>query len=154
MRFNNMVIGIAAILSGAFIFIYSQSFPDLGDGRPGASLFPMILSALLVIVGLVQIPSGVKNAKNGETLVTRLPEFNLHGFCNFLVVVMCVLFYIYASDFLGFIITSFLIMFVLTLTLRARVAVSIAVSLGATLCVYLMFNKMLMVPLPVGLFSF
>ncbi|GHS87504.1 hypothetical protein AGMMS49957_07460 [Synergistales bacterium] len=154
MRFNNIVIGIAAILSGSFIFVYSQSFPSLGDGRPGASLFPMVLSVLLVIVGLVQIPSGVKNVKNKEPLFTRLPEFDLQGFCNFLVVVMCVMFYIYASDSLGFLITSFLVVFIMTLTLRARVTVSIAVAVGATLCIYLMFGKMLMVPLPVGLLSF
>jgi putative tricarboxylic transport membrane protein len=151
MRFNDAVIGIFIVIFGLVIVIHVQSYPDMGDGMPGPSLFPTVIGVLLMITGAVQIPKGLRS---GASLVSLLPEFNAHGIGNILSVIIASLFYIYASDFLGILLTSFCIMFGMMQVLKAKVVISAVVSIGATLCIYVIFNKCLMVPLPLGIFSF
>ncbi|MDR1049101.1 MAG: tripartite tricarboxylate transporter TctB family protein [Synergistaceae bacterium] len=151
MRFNDAVIGVAAIVFGLVVVVHVQSYPDMGDGMPGPSLFPTVLGVLLMIAGAVQIPRGIKSR---APFVKRLPDFTARGVVNIAVTVLGVLFYIYASDFLGFLLTSFLAMFVPMLTLKGKFVLSALAASGATLCIYLIFCKMLLVPLPTGLFYF
>jgi putative tricarboxylic transport membrane protein len=151
MRFNDAVIGIAAIAFGLIVVLHVQSYPGMGDGMPGPSLFPTVLGVLIMIAGAVQIPRGMKSR---APLVQCLPDFTSRGAANIAMTVFGVLFYVYASDSLGFLLTSFCIMFVLMLLLKGKFALSALVAAGATLCIYVVFNKMLMVPLPTGFFSF
>jgi putative tricarboxylic transport membrane protein len=118
---------------------------------PGPSLFPTVLGVLLMITGAVQIPGGIRSR---APLVAILPEFTAGGILNSAAFFLSVVFYIYASEALGFLLTSFSIMFVLMLILRAKPLPSALVSAGTTLAAYLIFNKMLLVPLPRGLFYF
>jgi putative tricarboxylic transport membrane protein len=151
MRFNDAVIGVFVILLGLGVILHVWSYPAMGDGMPGPSLFPTVIGALLMAAGAVQIPKGIRS---GVPFVRRLPEFNARGVGNILVTVLGVFFYIYASDFLGFLLTAFCIVFAMMLTLKSKILVSAATAVGAALFVYIIFNKMLMVPLPIGLFAF
>ena len=151
MRFNDALIGVAVIIFGLVMVVHVQSYPSMGNNMPGPSLFPTVLGVLLMIVGAVQVPRGIKSR---APLVTILPEFNARGIFNIVALVIGVVFYIYASDTLGFLLTSFCIVFVLILTLKGKPLSSALVAAGATLFVYLIFNKMLMVPLPRGFFFF
>ena len=150
MRFNDALIGVGIIIFGLVMVVHVQSYPSLGD-MPGPSLFPTVLGVLLMIAGATQIPRGIKSR---APLVTVLPEFTARGICNMAAVILGVVFYIYASDTLGFLLTSFCIMFVLMMMLKGKPLPSALVAAGAALCAYLIFNKMLLVPLPSGLFSF
>jgi putative tricarboxylic transport membrane protein len=150
MRFNDALIGIGAIIFGLVVVIHAQSFPRMGN-MPGPSLFPTVLGVLLMIAGAVQIPSGIKSR---APLVTVLPEFTAGGVFKTAAFVLGVFFYIYAAETLGFLLTSFCIMFVLMLLLRAKPLPAALVSAGTTLAAYLIFNKMLLVPLPMGLLYF
>ncbi|MDR1741193.1 MAG: tripartite tricarboxylate transporter TctB family protein [Synergistaceae bacterium] len=151
MRFNDAVIGAAVVVFGLAVIFHVRTYPDMGGRMMGPALFPTVLALLMIVAGLVQIRAGIKSK---EPPVRRLPEFTLSGAVKFLLAAGCVVFYIYASDYLGFLITSFAVMFVLMLALRARPLLAVLVAAGATVCVYLVFNKMLLVPLPIGLFSF
>jgi putative tricarboxylic transport membrane protein len=151
MRFNDALIGIAIMIFGLVVVVHVQSYPSMGNNMPGPSLFPTIIGILLMIAGGVQIPKGITSR---APLVARLPNFTLKGICNIVAVVLGVVFYIYASDTLGFLLTSFCVMFVLMLLLKGKPLPSALVAAGATLCVYILFNKMLLVPLPRGFFSF
>ncbi|MDR1377342.1 MAG: tripartite tricarboxylate transporter TctB family protein, partial [Synergistaceae bacterium] len=144
-------IGVAAVIFGLIVVVHVQSYPDMGDGMPGPSLFPTVLGVLIMLAGAVQIPRGMKS---GAPFVKCLPDFTARGIVNIAITVLGVLFYVYASDFLGFILTSFCVMFVLMLALKGKPVVSALAAAGATLCIYVIFNKMLLVPLPAGLFSF
>jgi putative tricarboxylic transport membrane protein len=151
MRFNDALIGVAVILLGIIVIIHVRSYPDMGDGMPGPSLFPTLLGALLIIAGAVQIPAGIKSR---APLATRLPEFNIKGIGNISLTILSVVFYICASETLGFILTSFCVMLVMMLALKAKPRTSVLVAGGATICIYVIFSRMLLVPLPAGLFSF
>ena len=150
MRFNDALIGIGMIIFGLVVVIHVQSFPRMGD-MPGPSLFPTVLGVLLMIAGAVQIPGGIKSR---APLVTILPELTARGIFNIAAIILGVFFYIYASEALGFLVTSFCIMFTMMLILKAKPLPSALVSAITVLCAYLIFNKMLMVPLPLGLFYF
>ncbi|MDR1731131.1 MAG: tripartite tricarboxylate transporter TctB family protein [Synergistaceae bacterium] len=151
MRFNDAVIGIAAIIFGLAVILHVRSYPSMGDGMPGPALFPTILGILLIVIGTLQIPRGIKSRAPFAAL---LPELTARGAGNILLTLAGVIFYIYASDSLGFLPTSFCVMFVLMLVLKGNFFLSAAVAAGATLCIYLIFVKMLMVPLPAGIFAF
>jgi len=68
MRFNDALIGVGIIIFGLVVIIHVQSFPLMG-GRPTPAMFPMVIGALLMLVGTVLIYSGVKS---GAPLVTFL----------------------------------------------------------------------------------
>jgi putative tricarboxylic transport membrane protein len=147
---DDAAIGIVVIIFGLAVAVHAQSFPGMGN-MPGPSLFPTVLGVLLMIAGAAQIPGGIRSR---APLVTILPEFTAKGMLNTGAFFVAVVFYIYASETLGFLLTSFCIMFVLMLLLRAKPLPSALVSAGASLTAYLIFNKMLLVPLPRGLFYF
>ena len=150
MRFNDALIGIGIFVFGLVVVIHVQSFPRMGS-MPGPSLFPTVLGGLLMIIGVVQIFHGIKSR---APLVELLPGFNVRGICDILAVVLGVVFYIYVSEALGFLLTSFCISFILMLIMKGKPLPSAFVSAGAALFAYLIFNKMLSVPLPRGLFYF
>ena len=150
MRFNDALIGIGVIIFGLVVVVHVQSYPRMGD-MPGPSLFPTVLGILLMIIGGTQISRGIKSR---APLIALLPGFNARGICYILAVVLGVVFYICASEILGFLLTSFCVMFVLMLIMKGKPLPSAFVSAGAALFAYLIFNKMLSVPLPRGLFYF
>ena len=151
MRFNDAVIGIFTILLGVIILIHVQSFPMQEGGRPGPALFPSALSILMIICGLVLIPGGLKSK---APLAQRLPELNAKGITNILLLLAGIVFYVFASETIGFLLTSFLVMLALMYMLKARLKMAIPVAIITTVCIYGIFNKFLMVPLPRGLLSF
>jgi putative tricarboxylic transport membrane protein len=71
---------------------------------------------------------------------------------NFLAVVGGLLLYIVASDWLGFILTSLLLLFVWLVLFRGGKPISsLAIALAVTLAVNYAFSQLLLVPLPLGL---
>jgi len=150
MRFNDALIGIVVIILGVVVVLHSQTFPRLGN-MPGPALFPTIIGVLLALTGAVQVFRGIKSR---APLVVFLPGFNVKGVSNVLAAVLGVTFYIYAADWLGFLLTSFCIMFVMMMLMKGKLLPSVLSAAGAALCAYLIFNKMLSVPLPRGIFYF
>ena len=150
MRFNDAFIGIGMIIFGLAVVVHVQSYPSMGN-MPGPSLFPTVIGVLLMIAGAVQIPGGIKSR---APLVAILPELTARGILNIIAIILGVVFYIYVSETLGFLLTSFCVMFVLMLILNAKPLPSALVAVITVLCAYLIFNKMLLVPLPRGLFYF
>jgi len=62
-----------------------------------------------------------------------------------------ILFYIFVSDWLGFIPTAFVLLFALFLWFRARPVVALPVATGMTLLMHWLFAGLMRVPLPRGL---
>ena len=148
MRFNDAVIGILVILIGIIIFVHVQSFPAQEGGRPGPALFPEVLAILMIISGAVLVHGGVKSK---APLAERLPDLDGRGVANILLMLAGIVFYIAVSERIGFLLTSFIVMVALMYILKASIKMAIPVAIVTTLCIYGIFNKMLMVPLPKGL---
>ena len=153
MRVNDAVLGLLAILLGIVVFVHVQSFPTQGDGHPGPSLFPSVLSVLFMIAGAVLIAQGLR-CRADQPWCQKLPELDARGIGNILLTLLAIVFYILVSERLGFLLTSFCVMFGLMVMLKARPLLALPVAAAMTLFIYLVFNKGLLVPLPRGLISF
>jgi len=151
MRTSNAVIGLVIILFGGAVLIDTRSFPSLENGYPGPSLFPNILAVLFILAGIVLVVQGVRShekfLKFDTTGITR------GGVVNILLVLAAVLFYILLSDFLGFQITSFILLLGLMKWLKVSTFWSLAMSAVITEAIYILFAKILLVALPWGLFG-
>ncbi len=151
MRVSNTFIGLGVIIFAAAVILYARSFPSLEKGYPGPALFPTLLAGLFILAGVIMVVQGVRS---GEKLFGfHNQEVSRSGFINLLLLLAAILFYIFLADFLGFHITSFLILFFLMKRLNVSTRWSLGMSGGVTFAIYALFAKMLLVPLPLGLWG-
>ena len=151
MRVSNTAIGLATIVFGILVILYTQDFPKLEKGYPGPSLFPMVLAVLFIFVGIVLIFQGMRaREKPFKFDISDLSRVHL---VNIGLILAAILFYIFVSDFLGFQFTSVLILVVMMKRLRVSTGWSIVMACGMTFFIYVLFAKILLVPLPWGLWG-
>jgi putative tricarboxylic transport membrane protein len=151
MRISNTVIGLVIILFGGAVLIDTRSFPSLENGYPGPSLFPNILAVLFIIAGIVLVAQGVRCRE--KFLKFDTTGIGQGGVVNILLVLVAILFYILLSDFLGFQITSFILLVGLMKWLRVSTFWSLSMSVVITEAIYILFAKILLVALPWGIFG-
>lgn len=151
MRVNDKLIGIITMALGLAIIIRVQFYPSQAGGQPGPALFPEVIGALLMVVGMVLFWQARRST---APMVARLPELTARGVGNVLFTAGAIIFYILVSQSLGFLLTSFIIMVGMMSLLKAKLTLSIPVAAGTTICIYMIFNKMLLVPLPRGFLYF
>lgn len=152
MRLNDAVIGIALILFALAMIWYTRTFPAMPGQDYGPALFPTLIGLGFIVTGVILIVSGLRRRRveplfgGGEWLRSG-PHI-----INFLAVVGGLLLYIVASDWLGFILTSLLLLFVWLVLFRGGKPISsLAIALAVTLAVNYAFSQLLLVPLPLGL---
>ena len=151
MRVSNTVIGLIIIMFGGGVLIDTRSFPTLENGYPGPSLFPNILAVLFIIAGIVLVVQGVHSRE--KFLKFDTTGISQGGVANMLLVLAAIVFYIVVSDFLGFQITSFILLVVLMKWLRVSIFWSLLMSMVITEAIYILFAKILLVALPWGIFG-
>ena len=109
------------------------------------------MAVLLGICSLILIWRGIRGKLHHERWITpgawltSWPHLR-----NFLVTIGCLLFYIFASEKVGFIPTSIAILSVMFLALGVRRKLILPVAVFATMLVFFIFYKGLRVPLPWG----
>jgi len=151
MRFSDSAIGLVLIGFGSAVLTHTRTFPSLDTGHPGPGFFPNILAGLIMVAGLGLVVQGVRR---GERLLKFDPGgLGLTGLVNIVVVLAAIVFYIYISDFLGFQITSFILLLALLKWLGVKWFWSLVMAAGVTMAIYILFAKILLVPLPWGLWG-
>jgi putative tricarboxylic transport membrane protein len=153
MRLHDLLLGLVILISAVIIYSVAVTFPDQNDGKPGAWLFPGALSILFGLCGIGLMIKGALHFKE-RPLVTLIPGLTLQGFFKILAVCAFIIFYIECSEYLGFIITMFIVMFLMLMMLGNKLWVALVSAPLATVAIYLIFAKVLLVPLAEGLFSF
>ncbi len=160
---NNILIGIGTMLWGSVIFFLIRDFPRLDDGHPGPALFPGILAGLFIAFGAFLLIQSLRTRKHLRTdpvapsqdsdknLLSMEASYSPQGFVNALCVAAAILFYIFFVEILGFLITGFLLLTLLMIKLKVPIWKSSIISLLSTVGVYILFAKILRVPLPWGL---
>lgn len=147
MKLNDAIIGAVLIAFALIAGLEARSFPQVPGQNYGAALFPLIISVGLGVAGLLLVASGLRRW-------SAAPPVDLGGapgrFVNVGLVIAALVFYILASEPLGFIPTAFVIVAGLLLRLRGRPLSSIAIAAGTVLAVHQAFNEWLLVPLPWG----
>ncbi len=151
MRFNDAVIGVVLILFALAEIAYTWTFPALYGQQFGPDLFPIVIGIGLLACGAVLVASGLSS--RGTVPLVDLGQLagNRGAWINLILIVAALVFYILASDVLGFIPSSLVIL--ITLFLRFGVGVVPAVALAAvtTFVIQQVFAGLLLVPLPWGI---
>jgi putative tricarboxylic transport membrane protein len=152
MKVDDRILGALFALLGAVVLWHVQSFPVIPGQKFGAALFPGVISAGLVICGLMLAVRGVRRRTSAGRLVAfegwaRDPLIVV----RFLSVPAGLLFYILASNFLGFHIAASLAMMGWLLVFGMKPLPAIAVAILFPIVMHLAFYKILRVPLPWGL---
>ena len=151
MRVSDTAIGLFLIIFAGAVLLHVQSFPELDNGYPGPALFPSVLAVLFIFCGLGLIIQGLRRRE--KVLRFDTGSVSLAGWINIAFVIGAIVCYIFFSDFLGFLIFSFLILMILMKWLKVKTLWSLVMSVGVTLAIYLLFAKVLLVPLPWGLWG-
>lgn len=151
MKFNDAISGVVLLLFAVATIAYTWTFPSLPGQDYGPELFPRIIGGGMVVCSILLIVSGIRHRKSAPLAVfgdwARSPAL----VTNFVLVIAAALFYIFASDSLGFPLISTIILLVLFMRLGVRVLPSVLISIGVTFCIYQVFAGLLLVPLPLGL---
>jgi putative tricarboxylic transport membrane protein len=152
MKINDAVMGGLLLVLAAAIGVYVSGFPGMSGQRYGAALFPGMIAAGLAACGVLLLARGLREKAPSFEFAPWTREWALVA--NFALVCGSLLFYIFASETLGFMVTGTLLLFVLFLKLGVRLSVSVVVSPLAALVIHLLFYKLLKVPLPWGILKF
>ncbi|MDQ7829308.1 MAG: tripartite tricarboxylate transporter TctB family protein [Armatimonadota bacterium] len=143
------VAGVLLALLGSYVFLAARTFPHLPGGYPGPGLFPQLLGGLLALSGAGLLAHGALTG----TLRRRIPLLGASRKeqVRALLVVLAVILYILLVDRLGFVLLAFLILAGLMLGLGVPARWSVGLGVALTVLFYLLFGRLLHVPLPGGL---
>lgn len=146
MKKNDLIAGALFIALGIFIFTQTWNYPSPEKGHPGPDLFPNLLALLFIGFGLSLM---LKARKLSSTKSENVPSPK--SIANALSVLAIVAVYVGVVNFVGFLITSAILLFLLMKKLGVTLFRSVLASIMITLFINLLFSKILRVPLPYGI---
>jgi len=151
MRFNDSVFGVVLIVFAILEIAYAQTFPRLFGQDYGPDLFPVLIGVGLIVFGGILVVRGVAQRATVPMVTVGDWAQDRNNVLNVVVLVACIVFYILASEWLGFVPISILILTILLLRLGSGPVLSVSVALITTMLIHSLFAKVLLVPLPWGL---
>lgn len=148
MRLHDSLLGAVLLGFAGWVWWLTTFFPSFPGQDYGPNLFPRLLAAGIALCALMLVLRGLRARGAALTLAqwTRDPV----RLVSVLLMPGAVLFYILASEPLGFIPTAFLLLTALFLWFRTRLLVALPVAAGVSLVVHWFFAGLMRVPLPRG----
>ena len=153
MKIHDILSGLLLLALALAIGVNIQGFPTIPGQNIGPAAFPGLLAFLLAVCAVLLIVKGWRaQSRQPEPWFTPGPwlKSSLH-MRNFFITLGCLLFYILASEALGFLICAVLILMAMFGALGVRRSWIIPLALGITLVIHTIFYKGLRVPLPWGI---
>jgi len=151
MTYRLIGVGFAGV--GAIILFLSMQLPQpLAATRIayGPGFFPTILGVVITVSGLLMaILNSVEDADENEDAEI----FSWSRFVKPAVVIGAALAYILLSDQLGFLVVAPVILISLLMMGRVPLLQSLLIGLIGPVIIYILFAKLLLVPLPLGLLA-
>jgi putative tricarboxylic transport membrane protein len=151
MRLNDAVFGVLLIVFAIAEIAYTRTFPSLHGQAYGPDLFPILIGVGFLITGAVLTFQGLAQRAGHTLLEVGAWAADRRNVVNFALVLLALLFYIAASEWLGFILTAFIIMLVLLKSFGSGWVAAAVIATLTTLCIHTLFARVLLVPLPWGL---
>lgn len=153
MKFSDAVFGLLLLALGVAVIAVVSSYPTIAAQRVGPALFPILIATGLAIGGLILTVRGWR-ARSAVPWMRFEPWVRLpRHVAGALGVIAAVVFYIVAVDWLGFFVTSLIILTVLFRLFGVALGRSIVIAAMATFVIHFAFYKLLRVPLPWGLLT-
>jgi putative tricarboxylic transport membrane protein len=150
MRISDRLSGFVTAALGIAVVAMAATFPPMPGQPVGPALFPTVIGCGLVLFGFLLAWSGA--GTKGTAWIefdewVRRPRMVV----NLSLVVGCLLFYSFAVDFLGFLITAVIFLAALFAAFGVRRALIPPVAAGVALLIHYAFYSLLRVPLPWGM---
>ena len=149
MKKGDIIAGCTFIAVGIFIFTRTITYPSLEKGHPGPGLFPNLLALLFIAFGGTLVWKGRRPLSQEELEAETV--LGPRKFSNALFVIGIVTVYVLIVDYVGFLITSTVLLFLLMKNLRVSFWKSVVASVAMTVFINVLFSKILRVPLPYGI---
>ncbi|MEG3668662.1 tripartite tricarboxylate transporter TctB family protein [Escherichia fergusonii] len=128
------------------MFIFGWSITQYGGiSQYGAGFMPCIISGLLSFLAAIDVAIDIKHRHRNKVSLT-LDEVKA-----LLLVITVVLLFVLLLDILGFVICSFLLLFILMKIRGVRFLHSVIVSISASLIIWFIFARVLLVAFPEGI---
>ena len=153
MKLSDAVFGLLLLALGAAVIAVVSSYPTIAAQRVGPALFPGLIALGLVIGGLIMILSGWRARAAVPWLRFEPWVHSPRHVAGVLGVIGSIVFYIVAVDWLGFFLTSLIILTISCRLFGVALGRSIVIAAIATFVIHFAFYKLLRVPLPWGLFT-
>ncbi|AGU49503.1 putative tripartite tricarboxylate transporter, TctB family [Variovorax paradoxus B4] len=153
MKFNDAIFGAILLALGIVVLAVVQGYPGIPGQQVGPALFPGLLAIGLCICGAMLLAKGGR--ERHAVAWVRLGDWAAsprHVLAAALVI-GAVLFYIFASERLGFLPTAAISLLALMLAMRVPPGRALLIALIATLVIHTAFYKLLRVPLPWGVLT-
>ncbi len=156
MRFHDSVIGVIAMIIGAFVLWQASAFQNFQSHQLayGPGFFPSIVAIVLMVAGFVLAVSHLSSLRLAGWVEIepwlRTPRLVL----NAAAVLLSVIVYILVADAVGFLIVAPAILFVLIVLLWGRPAWAAVISVVTAFAIHQFFVVVLLVPLPWGVVPF
>lgn len=150
MQLSDRVTGLFIAGLGALAAWSGSRLPAVPGQDVGPAAFPMVVGAGLVVCGLL-IALGIGRSFEVEEEPAAGPGPWRLGGLRALIPPGLLLFYVLASERLGFLLTAFGIVLVAATALGARPRLALPLAVVAPLAVHAVFAKLLRVPLPDGI---
>lgn len=151
MKLNDAVMGTLFVLIALAVAFDARDFPDLPGQAYGSGTLPLLVAALMLFLGGAQIASGLKS---------RVPPIRLDAWMKaqgalrrMAAVPLFVAAFVLLLRPLGFPLATPPLLLVLLLAMSVRMVTGIVTAVAATGLIWLVFARMLGVPLPLGLLT-
>lgn len=153
MKLHDTLSGLVLLVLALLIGWNASGFPEVPGQQIGPAVFPKALAGLLALCAALLILRG-RQANSGQPWVQlgAWLQSPLHR-RNFLITLACLIFYVVASEFLGFLLCSVAILSVMFYALSVQTTRILPLAIGITLLIHTLFYKGLRVPLPWGVLS-
>jgi putative tricarboxylic transport membrane protein len=158
MHLSDRITGGFLVLLGAIAFWGGSRLPGVPGQDVGPAVFPMVIGGGLMLCGAL-IAMGIGHsfeapeAETSEALPGLAGWLGRYATLAALLPPALLLFYVFAVDSLGFLLTGAAMVLVSALALGASWRLAIAVALAGPPAIHLIFYKLLRVPLPEGLLA-
>src|SRR5262245_65128221 len=127
------------------------TFPDFPGQKFGPSLFPRILGVGLILCGAVLIRNGLAARRAGAPWLELAPwTRDPWRVTSFLMTLALLLFYILASESVGFIPIALVFLLALFVWLGVRLVPAVLTAVVTTIAIHWVFSTMLRVAMPLG----
>lgn len=162
MRISDRHSGLFLVALGTVAAYAGSRLPPVPGQQIGPNVFPLVVGIGLAICGLM-IAFGIGHsfedeaeadlAAHSDPVPSGGPEAPRSRWGGLLALLPpgLLVFYVYASEWLGFVPTAFAIVLVMARALGAGWKLAVPLALVTPVAVHLIFSKLLRVPLPFGL---
>jgi len=153
------LIGLACLFVSAVVVYLTSAFPKASTGASdltGPSFYPNLLAILLILCGIYEVVYGFKEVEGREAIgLTRLLKGMRHaGFLNISLIIFLTVLFILFMNGLGFIICSYVFLFILMWRFGVPLLKNIFYSILYVLFLLLVFGKIFAIYLPSGVLDF